>query len=116
MGLRDQIFAVDDLVEEELDIPEWKCKVLIRALAGSERSKLFQQNMRGDGKPDLVKMYPALAIVSARDPETKELIFHPADRDMLNTKSGAALERIAGVAMRLNGFQPEQLKQMEENF
>jgi hypothetical protein len=117
MGLREEIFEIADLAEEPLTIPEWKNKlVLIRTLTGDERAKLLQHNMLSSGRPDLLKMYPALAIASVRDPETHELVFKLADRDTLNTKSGAALERIAGVAMRLNNLSPETIKETKEDF
>lgn len=116
MNLREQIFQASDLKEEMLDIPEWQCRVLIRAMTGADRAHLLQHNMLRNGQPDLVKLYPSLAIASMRDPETKELIFKPEDRDSLGRKSGAALERVAQAAMKLNGMLPEQLKEAEQTF
>ncbi len=115
MDLRAQILAKADLEEELLEIPEWECTVLIRALNGADRAQLLQHNTLADGKPDLKKMYPMLAITSIRDPETKKLIFEPTDRDALNNKSGAALERVAEVALRLNHMIPESLRVAEKN-
>jgi hypothetical protein len=116
MSLRDTILQADDLTEEPLHIPEWGCSVLVRSLPGSDRAELLQHNLLPNGKPNLKTLYPMLAIVSMRDPETKDLIFQKTDRDALAAKSGAALERVAQVAMRLNGFLPEQMKATEEAF
>lgn len=115
MGLRDHILEIDDLEYEPLEIPEWKCSVLIAALPGDERSKLLQNNTLPNGKPDLVRMYPALAIATVYDPETREPVFQLADRDRLNKKRGSALERIANVAMRLNGLLPDSFDQAVKN-
>jgi len=115
VDLRAQILEKSDLEEEKLYIPEWDCTILVRALNGADRANLLQNNTLASGKPDLKKMYPALAILSMRDPDTHKLIFEPADRDALNTKSGAALERVAEVAIRLNHLTPDAVKDAEKN-
>jgi len=116
MNLREQIFQTNDLQEEMCEIPEWNCQVLIRAMTGADRANLLQHAMLKNGQPDLVKLYPNLAIASIRDPETKELVFKPEDRDHLALKSGAALERVAQAAMKINGMLPEQIKVAEQTF
>ena len=85
-------------------------------MTGADRAHLLQHAMMKNGQPDLIKLYPNLAIASMRDPETKELIFKPEDRDHLALKSGAALERVAQAAMKINGMLPEQLKEAEQTF
>jgi len=115
VNLREQILNAPDLPEEFLEVPEWECTIIIRALNGTERANLLQNNTLPNGRPDLVRMYPALAILSVRDPETKELVFQPADRDGLNAKSGAALERIAQVAIRMNQLVPDAVDAAVKN-
>jgi len=60
------------------------------------------------GKMDLQKLYPRLVVLSTYDPETGQPVFKEGDQDAVNEKSGAALEIIAQVAMRLSGLNPEE--------
>lgn len=71
--------------------------------------------MDSRGKIKLENAYPELIISTACDPDTKEKIFKPADRDALALKSGAALEKIARVAMDLSGLSAEARKIIAKN-
>lgn len=116
MALRDKILNADDIPEEFLEIPEWKCTVNVRGLSGEERAELLQNNMLPNGRPNLKNLYPMISILCLRDPDTRDAIFHPADRDFLNKKSGAVLERIALVALRLSGLDANAQRELEKNF
>ncbi len=115
MSLRDKILAANDIQEETVEVPEWGVKLLVRGLTGRQRARLLQNAVDTSGKMDLERIYPELVIYSVYDPETKEQIFKPADRDALADKSGAALERIAQVAMRLSSLTPEAVKEAQKN-
>lgn len=115
MSLRDQILAAQDIKEEILNVPEWGVSVLIRGLSARQRARLLQDAIDARGRPDLEKIYPELAILTVHDPDTREPVFKPADRENLAEKSGAALERIAQAAMRLSGLRPEDLEMAEKN-
>lgn len=116
--LRALISNISDVVEELVPIPEWQVngkvvRVLVRALTARERSQ-FIQNMQKVNF-DLVRLYPDLAIMTARHPTTKKLIWKPADRDMLNTKIGRSLERIAMKASDISGLSEDFLNDMKKN-
>lgn len=114
-SLREKILNAKDIKSEKVKIPEWDVTVEVRGLTGKQRARLLQDAIGEDGKPDLERIYPELVILSTYDPETGEQVFQPADRDALIEKSGAALEKIAQVAMRLSGLQPDALKEAEKN-
>ncbi len=121
--LRDLISKIDDVVEELLDVPEWKVtgkdgkkrtvQVLLRTLTTFERTSFIKAMMRSNN--DIVKVYPDLVILSARHPKTGKLLFHSADRGMLQTKMGRATERIALRASELNGLTEEAIQEMRKN-
>jgi hypothetical protein len=116
--LRKLITNIDDVVEELLDVPEWKVNgkivtVLLRTLTTYERTMFIKAMQKSDN--DIVKAYPDLVILSARHPKTKKLIFKAADRGMLQTKMGRATERIALRASEFNGLTEEAIKEMRKN-
>ncbi len=115
MSLRDKILAIKDIQEEEVSIPEWGCKVLVRGLTGRQRAIFLQNGIDAKGKLDMQKVYPELVILSAYDPESKEPVFGAGDADAVIEKSGAALERIAQVAMKLSGLGPNVVEESEKN-
>lgn len=102
--LRNQILNTDDIKEEVVEVEEWDCKVLVRGLSGKDRSEILNNALTNNNRFDFSKVYPDLVIATAFDPETKEKIFKKTDRDAINNKSGSALEKIAGVAVRLSGL------------
>lgn len=117
--LRALISNISDVIEEYVDIPEWRTKdgeivqLLVRSLTAEERAQ-FIQNMQKVNF-DLTKLYPDLVILSARHPQTKDLVFKPADRGMLNTKIGRSLERIAMKAADISGLSENFLNDAKKN-
>jgi len=122
--LRALIEGLDDTYEVLLDIPEWKkrgpdgkervVQVLVRALTAEERldyAKLSQQSQF-----DMKKLFPELAILSARHPKTKKLIWpSAADRASLLKKHGMAIERIATLAMSISGLSNSSMAGIRKN-
>ena len=102
--LREKIFNAQDIRSEAVFVPEWDLEIEVRAMTGKARAHFLQNSLGADGKADLERMYPDLLIACVFDPEEGERLFDLADRDALNSKSGAALERVASVAMRLSGL------------
>jgi len=49
-------------------------------------------------------MMPELVVQCCFDPETGEQVFDSKDKEIVMGKSGAALDRIVNIAMRLSGF------------
>ncbi|MDB4948896.1 MAG: 66, gp66 [Gemmatimonadetes bacterium] len=114
-NLRSRILEAVDIRRETVEIPEWGTAVEVRGLTGTQRAKLMKTGFDAKGAADFEKLYPELIISSTFDPATGEAVFSEADRDALNGKSGAALERIAQAAMRLSGLTPDAAEQAEKN-
>jgi hypothetical protein len=110
--LRQFILDADDIQTEKVFIDQWKIEVEVKGLMGIERAKMLNEMK---GAIDFVKLYPQIVIATTYDPETGEKVFEAADIDVLNTKSGAALEQIAAVAMKLSGLQSGAVTAAEKN-
>ena len=110
--LREQILNTNDIQTELVYVDAWKVDVEVRGMTGKERAKILNDLK---GQLDFERMYPQIVISSTYDPETGEKVFEWADIDMLNSKSGAALEKIAGVALQLSGLKDGQVAEAEKN-
>lgn len=115
MSLREQILTCPDIRREEIRVEEWQATLQIKGLTGKERAQLLSSAIGKDGRTNFERIYPELVILTACDPETGKPVFERADRDALNEKSGAALERIAQVAMRLSGLSAAAIEDAEKN-
>jgi hypothetical protein len=113
--LRSRILGASDLRKERVSIPEWDVTLEVRGLTGTQRARLMQNGFDGRGQAVFDRLYPELVIASTFDPESGEPVFAEGDRDALNAKSGAALERLAQVAMRVSGLTADATEQAEKN-
>jgi hypothetical protein len=104
VSIRDRIIAANDTAKEIVDIPEWGVKVEVRSMSGAARAVLVQDAANNDGKLNFTRMLPEILIGCMFDPETGERIFDGEDTELLMDKSGAVLDKIIAVAMRLSGF------------
>jgi hypothetical protein len=117
----DAILTADDLIYEDVHVPEWGGKVRLRALSSAERDEfeasLFQEVpdpkkpgktvmkvVRQNGRARLV----ALCMIHAVGDRAGERMF-PDDRQVvqLGKKNGAALNRCFEAASRLSGLSKE---------
>jgi hypothetical protein len=121
MGLlsRDAILQVDDLVYEDVSVPEWGGMVRVKALAGAERDA-FEAYIAGEqqGKKrvrNLRNIRARMAAMAMVD-EKGKAIFRPSDIETLGKKSAAALDRVFDAAMRLAGMRDEDIDELTENF
>lgn len=107
MSLKDQIANADDLYSEMLDVPEWGVTIAMRTPTVAERTAMVQKFVSPEGTPDLTnlaELYPALLIATCYDPATNEALFTAADADLIRSKNGAVVERIAERALTLAGL------------
>ena len=116
MSLREQILACQDIQSERVEMLEWGVTLEVRGMTALQRARFLQESIDAKGKVDMEKLYPELAIMSIFNPETGEQVFTNGDREELNQKSGAALERIAQVAMRLSGLTAEAIGEAKKDF
>lgn len=105
MSLRERILAAKDYRSELIEVPEWEASVEVRELDGMTRARLAAQ-VGDESNPDrMTTVYPLLLGASLYDPSTGERIFE-TDEDVaaLMGKSGAILDRLAVVALRVSGM------------
>lgn len=115
MSLKEKIFQAKDIQSEITDIPEWGVKIEIRGMNGASRSKIMGAVMDEMGNIQQSELYPLLLIACCFDPETGEPIFQNNDKKAIMEKSGAVLERIAGICSRLSGIGTEAREETEKN-
>lgn len=113
--LREKILNSKDIKTESVFVDDWQVEVEVRGMTGKARAALMDNTMKDNGKMDFEKLYPELLIATVYDPETGEQVFQPADRDQLNTKSSGAMEKVAKVAMKLSGLDPNHVEKAEKN-
>jgi hypothetical protein len=120
---KDQILKADDRLIEEVEVPEWGGSVLVAGLDGAGRDAYFasmatMRSGRG-GRPqmgmdaeNLTAKLVARCILDPDDPERARLMFTAQEVHALGEKSGAALDRVYSVAMRLSGLSDEDMDEL----
>jgi len=103
----DAIRAAPDLPAEVVEVPEWGGAVRVGTMRGDERDvllyELFQiRKTRGDAAYFAEYNPRLLAYTLLKEDGAK--LCAPGDWSGFTAKSGAVLDRIAKVAMRLNGL------------
>lgn len=108
MSIRDQIdkAAETDITREAVEVPEWGVTVEVRSMSAGARSVLLQTCIV-NGEVDIAALTPGLVIASTFDPESDEPVFTVADTGFIDARNSKAVDRIAEVAMRLSGLEPE---------
>lgn len=112
MSIRSKTAEASDIISETVEVPEWGVTLEVRTIAANVRAKFVSQMYDEKGQLDFDKLYPSLLIASCFDPENGEPAYLPEDETMLGTKSGAVVERIALVAMKLAGLTKEAESEM----
>ena len=118
---REQILQAEDLRSETVEIPEWKGSVIVRGLTGSGRGRFQNSIMSQNGNIGSNKMTVDMKDAEMRlvaycvVDENGKRLFTEKDIKELGEKSGAAINRISEVAMRLSGFTPGDLQELTEN-
>lgn len=115
---KDQILQVSDLPEEEVDVPEWGGKVLIRGLTGAERDAFEESVMvtRGNSRELNLRNFRAKLVArSIVDPNTKERMFSDTEIHLLGQKSARALQRVFEAALRLNGMTEQSVNELTKS-
>ena len=116
---RTQIQTASDIKTERVDVPEWGGYVIAKAMTGFEREQFEQMVAQpgADGKVQIsYKQMRITAVIACAVDDNGAHIFTDADRDWLNNKSGAALDRVASVILRLSGISQGATETAVENF
>lgn len=101
MLTREQIVAAKKLKTEEVDVPEWGGKVLVRELTADKAMELGRQ-VKQDDRQAMIRWVIAGAVSS----DTLEPLFQDTDEDrlLLGGMSAAAILRIGNKAIELSGL------------
>ena len=109
MSLKDTILSADDLGYIEVHVPEWDVTVGVRGMDGAEQIRMQKA---AAGRDD--HFYADLCVALVVDPETRQPVFEPADRDALMHKSGAALERIGQAVLAMSQISDDEAEAVLE--
>lgn len=116
----DQILAADDLVTEDVSVPEWGGEVRIRTLTGTERDRFEQSLMEvkkdGSVKSNRDNVRARLLVLCIVNEQGEQEFSGAADIAALGRKSAAALDRVASAAQRLNAFSDADVEELAEGF
>lgn len=104
--LKQAIADAKDIVSETIYVELWDVTLGVRSMDGNARANLIENFTGEDGKMSFRKLYPELLILCTFDPDTGEPVFEdtPADRQLILSKAGAALEQVATKAMDMSGL------------
>ena len=112
---KDQILSADDLVYEDVEVPEWGGTVRVIVMTGAIRDKyegsLYQMREKIGQADNLRARFVSHCMVD----EDGKLLFSPKDVLELGQKSSAALDRVFAVATRLNHGGEEGLEEAAKN-
>jgi len=114
---RDQILQVQDIVTEDVPVPEWGGTVRVRGLSGHERDAFEAGIVQPSGRTiryTLENLRARLVALSVVD-ESGARLFSAADVVALGRKSAAALERVYNVAQRLAGLSNQDVEELAKN-
>lgn len=117
MLTKEQILKAEDLPREEVKVPEWGGSVFVRGLTALERDAWENSWWIREGdtrKLNVVNLRARLAVLCVCDAAGKRLFDDAAAAD-LGAKSGAAVDRLYTVALRLSGMQPGAVEEAEKN-
>jgi len=102
---KEAIFDIP-LGEEELYIPQWDGKVLIREMTAAQIEQNARNVIKKNGKPDYSKAVAIPTSICARqviNPETGKRLFTDKDIARLSQKHGSAISQIAAAVNKLSG-------------
>lgn len=113
----DQILAVNDLEQRDVEVPEWGGTVLVRALSGLERDAYEQSLTMIRGKEHIPNLTNARAKLCGRAiiNEDGTRAFTDQQLNALGEKSAAALTRIFEVVAELSGMTDDAVEDAEKN-
>lgn len=117
---KDEILQAQDVLREEVAVPEWGGKVLVRGLTGAERDAfestvVMSQNGRRTVRYNLANFRARLIAMTVIDPDSGARLFDDSDVLALGQKSAAALQRVFEVAQRLSGLSEQDVEDLTKN-
>lgn len=108
------ILGAAHLKTESVDVPEWGdgVTVIVSEMSGLARDAFYAK--KEGGKVSVSESQADLLVATVVD-ETGALVLDESDIANLRAQSVVALDRIVGVAMRLNAMQPAAVEDAVKN-
>lgn len=109
------ILGAVNLKTESVDVPEWGngVTVLVSEMSGTARDAFYSAR-EGAAKQSISESQAKLLLATVVD-ESGAPVFDESDIDGLRAQSNVVLDRIAGVAMRLNSMAPAAVEEAAKN-
>lgn len=115
---KDEILGMDDIPTEEVTVPEWKGRtVLVCGMTAAGKNAYEASLVEIKGTTRKVRMDNATAKLLVRTivNRQRQPLFTETDIERLGTKSAAALERLAQVALRLSSMRVSDVEELVKN-
>lgn len=115
---KDDILGMDDVPVEEVIVPQWGGKkVLVSGFTAAGWNAYQAAVTEIKGATRKAKLENSTAKLVQRTVITRErkLVFSESDIEKLGTKSSAALELLASVALRLSGQGAQEIEALVKN-
>ena len=115
MLTKDQILSAEDIQFEDAEVPEWNGTVRIQAMTGMARDRYEQSLFDGKGKGVRLDNIRAKLLAACMVDEAGNLLFDESDIERLGKKSAKPLDRLFGIAQKLNGITDSDVAVLEKN-
>lgn len=115
---KQQILAAEDIQVQEVTVPEWGGKVLVRGMSGKERGQFTEAIVDQRGKRQTLRLAEIQIRLCAQcivEHATGARMFSDDEIAALAGKSAGALQRVAEVAQRLSGLSDDDLDELTKN-
>lgn len=117
---KQDILQAQDDGYEDVNVPEWGegASVRVRTMSGAESDTFLSgQRERYGPKGEIldIRGFKTALLVHCLVDETGTLLFGVADAGALNEKASGVIDRLAKVAMRLNGLSPDDVEDVRKN-
>ena len=115
---KESILALQDIVTEIVEVPEWGGAVKVRGLTAAERDAFegeVVQRRGNDVKTNTRNMRARMVVMSVVN-EDGSRMFSYHDIELLGEKSARAIDRIFSVAMKLSGLGEKDVAELTEDF
>jgi hypothetical protein len=113
-----EILGMEDIVEELVEVPEWKGTVRVRGLTGRERDSYEASIIDQRGRnttANLINARAKLVVLAVRNADGSRM-FTEAQVSELSAKSAAALNRVWKKARELSGMTQEDVEELTLGF
>ena len=111
---KEEILKSQDAKYQEVDVPEWGGSVRIATMSGYARDRFETSIIDKNGKMNTVNIRAKLVAACLVD-ENGNLLFSEQEVEALGKKSCMALDRIFGIAQKMNGVGQTELEVLAKN-